>query len=71
MQQIRPFNPQLPHLGHEWWSSRDAIAALPCAPRAFVMLRAGTVVIAAGVGSFQPGARLRAEAFEGSTINYR
>jgi thioredoxin reductase (NADPH) len=73
MQQIRPFKPQL-HLGHE---------VVEFAPRGTgrfhlrtaggVSFDAGTVVIAAGVGSFQPRrvGLEGADAFEGSTIQYR
>ena len=73
LQQIKPFKPQL-HLGHE---------VLEFAPReggrfhlrtaGGVSFDAGCVVIAAGVGSFQPR-RIGlpgAEAFEGASILYR
>ena len=73
MQQIRPFNPQL-HLGHEVveFARRDT-GRFHLRTAGGVSFDAGTVVIAAGVGSFQPR-RIGvegAEAFEGSTINYR
>jgi len=73
MQQIRPFNPQL-HLGHEVveFARRDC-GRFHLRTAGGVSFDAGTVVIAAGVGSFQPR-RIGlegAEAFEGSAIHYR
>lgn len=73
MQQIRPFNPQF-HLGQEV----TALAQLPggrfeLRTAAGTVFDAGAVVIAAGVGSFQPR-RIGlpgAEAFEGRFIHYR
>jgi thioredoxin reductase (NADPH) len=73
MQQIKPFNPQL-HLGHEVIE----FAQLPdgrfhLATSGGVRFNAGAVVIAAGVGSFQPR-RLGvegAERYEGRGIHYR
>ena len=73
MQQIRPFNPQL-HLGHEVVEfARRETGRFHLRTAGGVSFDAGTVVIAAGVGSFQPR-RIGlegAEAFEGNTINYR
>ena len=73
MQQIRPFKPQL-HLGHEVveFAPREA-GRFHLRTAGGVSFDAGTVVIAAGVGSFQPR-RIGlegADAFEGSTIQYR
>jgi thioredoxin reductase (NADPH) len=73
LEQIKPFKPQL-HLGHEV----TEFAQLPdgrfhLATAAGVRFNAGAVVIAAGVGSFQPR-RIGiegAEHFEGRTIHYR
>src|ERR1700716_591633 len=73
MQQIRPFKPQL-HLGHEVVEfARRETGRFHLRTAGGVSFDAGTVVIAAGVGSFQPR-RIGlegAEAFEGNTINYR
>jgi len=73
MQQIRPFNPQL-HLGHEVVQfARRETGRFHLRTAGGVSFDAGTVVIAAGVGSFQPR-RIGvegADAFEGSTIRYR
>jgi thioredoxin reductase (NADPH) len=73
MQQIKPFKPQL-HLGHEVveFAPREA-GRFHLRTAGGVSFDAGTVVIAAGVGSFQPR-RIGlegADAFEGSTIQYR
>jgi thioredoxin reductase (NADPH) len=72
LQQIKPFKPQL-HLGHEVveFTPRDGRFHLRTA--AGVHLDAGAVVIAAGLGSFQPR-RIGIEgaaAFEGGAIQYR
>jgi thioredoxin reductase (NADPH) len=73
MQQIRPFKPQL-HLGHEVveFEPRET-GRFHLRTAGGVSFDAGTVVIAAGVGSFQPRrvALEGADAFEGSTIQYR
>jgi thioredoxin reductase (NADPH) len=73
MQQIRPFKPQL-HLGHEVVEfARRETGRFHLRTAGGVSFDAGTVVIAAGVGSFQ-ARRIGlegAEAFEGSTIQYR
>jgi thioredoxin reductase (NADPH) len=64
LQQIKPFKPQL-HLGHE---------VVEFAPRdGGTRFDTGAVVIAAGVGSFQPRriALPGAEPFEGASILYR
>jgi thioredoxin reductase (NADPH) len=73
MQQIKPFDPQF-HLGEE------VLEVQPQADRRFrvvtsagTVFDAGAIVIAAGVGSFQPR-RLGvpgAEAFEGRQVHYR
>lgn len=73
MQQIQPFTPQF-HLGQE------VVELAPLASGRFrlrttlgIEFEAGAVVIAAGVGAFQPrriGAA-NSEAFEGSQIHYR
>jgi len=73
MQQIRPFKPQL-HLGHEVveFAPRET-GRFHLRTAGGVSFDAGTVVIAAGVGSFQPR-RIGlegADAFEGGTIQYR
>ena len=73
MQQIKPFNPGL-HLGQEvnQFSRRDD-GRFAVGTAAGTHFNAGAVVIAAGVGSFQPR-RIGlegAEAFEGSAIEYR
>ena len=73
LQQIRPFNPQF-HLGEEVatvlpdGAGRFAVGTAAGSPMTF-----GAVVIAAGLGAFQPR-RLGvpdAEAFEGQQIQYR
>src|ERR1700730_2919714 len=73
MQQIRPFKPQL-HLGHEVVEfARRETGRFHLRTAGGVSFDAGTVVIAAGVGSFQ-ARRIGlegADAFEGSTIQYR
>src|SRR6195256_3064563 len=73
MQQIRPFKPQL-HLGHEVVEfARRESGRFHLRTAGGVSFDAGTVVIAAGVGSFQ-ARRIGlegADTFEGSTIQYR
>jgi thioredoxin reductase (NADPH) len=73
LQQIKPFKPQL-HLGHEVVEfARREDGRFHLATAGGVSFDAGTVVIAAGVGSFQPR-RIGiegAEAFEGGAIQYR
>ena len=73
MQQIRPFKPQL-HLGHEVVEfARREGGRFHLRTAGGVSFDAGTVVIAAGVGSFQ-ARRIGlegADTFEGSTIQYR
>jgi thioredoxin reductase (NADPH) len=73
LQQIRPFKPQL-HLGHEVVEfARTAGGRFHLRTAAGTVFDAGAVVIAAGVGSFQPR-RIGiegAEAFEGRAIHYR
>ncbi len=73
LQQIKPFNPQL-HLGHEVVEfARREDGRFHLATAGGVSFDAGTVVIAAGVGSFQPR-RIGiegADAFEGGAIQYR
>ncbi|GAC1456954.1 MAG: NAD(P)/FAD-dependent oxidoreductase [Steroidobacteraceae bacterium] len=73
LQQIRPFKPQL-HLGHEVVAfTRRADGRFSLATSGGVHFDAGAVVIAGGVGSFQPR-RIGlegAEAFEGGAIQYR
>jgi thioredoxin reductase (NADPH) len=73
LQQIKPFNAQL-HLGHEVVEfSRREDGRFHLATAGGVRFDAGTVVIAAGLGSFQPR-RIGiegAEAFEGGAIQYR
>ncbi len=73
MEQIKPFNPRF-HLGQEVveFSRRDD-GRFTVATAAGTRFNAGAVVIAAGVGSFQPR-RLGlegGEAFEGGAIQYR
>jgi thioredoxin reductase (NADPH) len=72
LQQIKPFKPQL-HLGHEVveFAARDGRFHLATAGG--VSFDAGAVVIAAGLGSFQPR-RIGiegAQAFEGGALQYR
>ena len=73
LQQIRPFKPQL-HLGHEVVAfARGEDGRFQLATSAGTHFDAGAVVIAGGVGSFQPR-RIGlegAEVFEGDTIQYR
>ena len=73
LQQIKPFKPQL-HLGHEVVEfARREDGRFHLATAGGVSFDAGTVVIAAGLGSFQPR-RIGiegAEAWEGSLIQYR
>src|SRR6516164_4776154 len=73
MQQIKPFKAQL-HLGHEVTEfARREDGRFHVATAGGVRFDAGAVVIAAGLGSFQPR-RIGiegAEAFEGSAIQYR
>ncbi|HEV3182365.1 MAG TPA: NAD(P)/FAD-dependent oxidoreductase [Steroidobacteraceae bacterium] len=73
LQQIKPFKAQL-HLGHEVVEfARREDGRFHLATAGGVHFDAGTVVIAAGLGSFQPR-RIGiegAEAFEGSAIQYR
>jgi len=73
LQQIKPFKAQL-HLGHEVVEfARRADGRFLLATAGGVRFDAGTVVIAAGLGSFQPR-RIGiegAEAFEGAAIQYR
>jgi len=73
LQQIKPFKAQL-HLGHEVteFAPREG-GRFHVATAGGVRFDAGAVVIAAGLGSFQPR-RIGiegAEAFEGSAIQYR
>lgn len=72
-QQIKPFNPQF-HLGQEVVSlSRQENGRFLLSTSTGTTFNAGAVVIAAGVGSFQPR-RIGlegADAFEGSDIRYR
>ena len=73
LQQIKPFKPQL-HLGHEVvaFTQRDD-GRFALATSGGVHFDAGAVVIAGGVGSFQPR-RIGlegAEGFEGGAIQYR
>ena len=73
MQQIKPFKPQL-HLGHEVSEfARREGGRFHLRTAGGVSFDAGAVVIAAGVGSFQPRriALPGAEAFEGTSILYR
>jgi thioredoxin reductase (NADPH) len=73
MEQIKPFKPQL-HLGHEVIEfARLDSGRFHLRTSGGLTFDAGAVVIAAGVGSFQPR-RLGIEgidAFEGSSIQYR
>ena len=73
LEQIKPFNPQL-HLGQEVTELvRRADGRFDVSTAAGTRFNAGAVVIAAGVGSFQPR-RIGiegAEAFEGGAIQYR
>jgi thioredoxin reductase (NADPH) len=73
LQQIKPFKPQL-HLGQEVLEfARREDGRFHLRTAAGTTFDAGAVVIAAGVGSFQPR-RLGldgAEAFEGGAIQYR
>lgn len=73
LQQIKPFNPQF-HLGEEVteFAPRQG-GRFEVGTAAGTRFNAGAVVIAAGVGSFQPR-RIGlegADAFEGGTIQYR
>jgi thioredoxin reductase (NADPH) len=73
LQQIRPFKPQL-HLGQEVVAfARREDGRFQLSTSAGTHFDAGAVVIASGVGSFQPR-RIGiegAEKFEGSAIHYR
>ena len=73
LEQIKPFNPQF-HLGQEVTALvRRADGRFELSTAAGTRFNAGAVVIAAGVGSFQPR-RIGiegAEAFEGGAIQYR
>ena len=73
LEQIKPFNPQF-HLGQEVTQLvRRADGRFEVSTAAGTRFNAGAVVIAAGVGSFQPR-RIGiegAEAFEGGAIQYR
>jgi len=73
LQQIKPFKPQF-HLGHEVVEfARRADGRFHLATAGGVSFDAGTVVIAAGLGSFQPR-RIGiegADAFEGAALQYR
>ncbi len=73
LEQIKPFKPQL-HLGHEVTEfSRGANGRFQLATSGGARFDAGAVVIAAGLGSFQPR-RIGiegAEPFEGGAIQYR
>jgi len=73
LQQIKPFKPQL-HLAQEVSGfARHEDGRFELTTSAGVTFDAGTVVIAAGLGSFQPR-RIGiegAEAFEGGAIHYR
>jgi thioredoxin reductase (NADPH) len=73
MQQIRPFNPSF-HLGEEVTTvAPDASGHFRVGTAGGTELTVGAVVIAAGLGAFQPR-RLGvpgAEAFEGGQIQYR
>ena len=73
LQQIKPFKPQL-HLGHEVVEfARRENGRFHLATTGGVSFDAGTVVIAAGLGAFQPR-RIGipgAEAWEGGAIQYR
>jgi thioredoxin reductase (NADPH) len=73
MQQIRPFNPQF-HLGEEVTTLLpDSAGHFTVGTAGGIQVTVGAVVIAAGLGAFQPR-RLGvdgAEAFEGNQIQYR
>ena len=73
LEQIKPFHPQF-HLGQEVTElARRADGRFDLRTAAGTHFNAGTVVLAAGVGSFQPR-RIGlegAEAFEGDAIHYR
>jgi len=73
MQQIRPFDPQF-HLGEEVTTLiPDGAGRFTVGTAGGTQMTAGAVVIAAGLGAFQPR-RLGvdgAEAFEGNQIQYR
>ncbi|HEY3784260.1 MAG TPA: NAD(P)/FAD-dependent oxidoreductase [Steroidobacteraceae bacterium] len=73
MKQIEPFHPQF-HLGQEVIEfARQENGRFRLATSGGMVLDAGAVVIAAGVGSFQPR-RIgldSAESFEGRSIHYR
>ncbi|HET9331608.1 MAG TPA: NAD(P)/FAD-dependent oxidoreductase [Steroidobacteraceae bacterium] len=72
LQQIKPFKPQL-HLGHEVVEFVPRAGRFHLATAGGVSFDAGAVVIAAGLGSFQPR-RLGIpgiEPFEGGAIQYR
>ncbi len=73
MQQIRPFNPQF-HLGEEVTTVLpDGAGHFRVGTTGGMQMTFGAVVIAAGLGAFQPR-RLGvagAEAFEGNQIQYR
>ena len=73
LQQIRPFKPQL-HLGHEVLEfAQRQDGRFHVATAGGVSFDAGAVVIAAGLGSFQPR-RIGiegADAFEGGALQYR
>jgi thioredoxin reductase (NADPH) len=73
LQQIKPFNTQL-HLGHEVTEfSRREDGRFHLATAGGLRFDTGAVVIAAGLGSFQPR-RIGvegAEAFEGGALQYR
>jgi thioredoxin reductase (NADPH) len=73
LQQIKPFNAQL-HLGHEVTEfARREDGRFQLATAGGLRFDAGAVVIAGGLGSFQPR-RIGidgAEAFEGGAIQYR
>ncbi|HYM42102.1 MAG TPA: NAD(P)/FAD-dependent oxidoreductase [Steroidobacteraceae bacterium] len=73
LQQIKPFKAQL-HLGQEVVAfARTAAGRFQIATAAGTRFDAGAVVIAAGLGSFQPR-RIGiegAEAFEGTALHYR
>ncbi|HEY7962615.1 MAG TPA: NAD(P)/FAD-dependent oxidoreductase [Steroidobacteraceae bacterium] len=72
LQQIKPFKPQL-HLGHEVLEFTPREGRFHLATAGGVSFDAGAVVIAAGLGSFQPR-RLGVpgiEPFEGGAIQYR
>jgi thioredoxin reductase (NADPH) len=73
LQQIKPFKPQL-HLGHEVVEfARRSDGRFHLATAGGVSFDAGAVVIAAGLGSFQPRriGITGAEPWEGNAIQYR